>query len=107
MEPSASGTFKLLSQPGRSVAWRSLGEAGPMDTAVPGADAHGATDLGRLRATNEDQFLVAQLQRTMLVQGSSFATGDDTMLGDVPQGRLYMVADGVGGRSGGEIASAV
>lgn len=107
MEPSASGTFKLLSQQGRPVTWRSPGEASAQGTAVPGADAHGATDLGRRRTTNEDQFLVAQLERSMLVETSSFSAGDNTALADVPQGRLFMVADGVGGRSGGEIASAV
>lgn len=57
--------------------------------------AWGRTDRGRVRPANEDCYLVAALDRTL-----------DAMA-DVPPGLLLMVADGVGGRPGGEIASAL
>lgn len=71
------------------------------------AEVFGLTDRGRVRKNNEDQFLVAELERSMLVQQSSFPAGDGTALTGNPQGRLMMVADGVGGRADGEVASAV
>lgn len=67
--------------------------AGAPDAAPDGlASAWGRTDRGRVRPTNEDSYLVAALERT----------GAHT-----PPGLLLVVADGVGGRPGGEIASAV
>ena len=71
------------------------------------AEVFGATDRGRVRKNNEDQFLVAELERSMMVQQSSFPAGDGTSLTGNPQGRLMMVADGVGGRADGEVASAI
>jgi protein phosphatase len=56
---------------------------------------------------NQDQFLIADLERSMLVQQASFAEQKGTSLLDVPQGKLLMVADGMGGYTGGEVASAV
>jgi protein phosphatase len=67
----------------------------------------GITDRGCVRPMNQDQFLIAELERSMLVQQSSFAHRRGTCLLDVPQGRLLMVADGMGGYQGGEVASAV
>ncbi len=71
------------------------------------AEVFGMTDRGKVRGNNEDQFLVAELERSMMVQQSSFPAGDGASLTGNPQGRLLMVADGVGGRGDGEIASAV
>lgn len=58
-------------------------------------DAWGRSDRGRVRHSNEDCYLVAALDRTG--QASS----------DASPGMLLLVADGVGGRPGGEIASAI
>lgn len=60
--------------------------AGPLD-------AWGRTDRGRVRPINEDCYLVATLDRTTDA--------------DLPAGLLVLVADGVGGRPGGELASAI
>ena len=100
-------TLKLLSDAG-PFGFRSLADA----TAIaedPGvsAEAAGRTDIGRVRENNQDQFLIASLERSLLVEGSSFPAQAGTRLSDTPQGRLFIVADGIGGHGGGEVASAV
>jgi serine/threonine protein phosphatase PrpC len=68
-------------------------------------DAAGRTDVGRVRSANEDQFLVAELDKSLLVQQTSLATDDMTRLFGGPKGHLFVVADGMGGVSGGQRAS--
>jgi len=99
-------TLQLLS--GLSPGHRSLADAAAI-AANPGviADIFGATDVGRKREINQDQFLVAALERSLLVEGSSLPAEAGTRLTDTPQGRLLIVADGIGGHGGGELASAV
>jgi len=65
----------------------------------------GLTDRGRVRPDNQDQFLVAELAKSMHVQQSSLAQAS-TQFGD-DRGYLLVVADGMGGQAGGEHASAV
>lgn len=65
----------------------------------------GKTDTGRVRKNNEDQFLIADLTKQLHVAQSSL---NSTMLGDwtaSSTGHLLVVADGMGGIAGGEIAS--
>jgi protein phosphatase len=71
------------------------------------ADIFGITDRGCVRPNNEDQFLIAELERSILVQHSSVPQHDGTTLTANPQGRIMIVADGMGGHEGGEVASAV
>lgn len=106
-EGSSSGrTLQLLAFGGRGH--RSLADAAAL-AANPGvtADCHGATDTGRVRANNQDQFLMAALERALFIEGSSLPAEAGTRLTDTPQGRLLIVADGIGGHGGGELASAV
>jgi PPM family protein phosphatase len=109
--PSFSGgssgrTLQLLAVGGRGH--RSLADAAAL-AANPGviADFFGATDVGRVRDNNQDQFLVAALERALFIEGSSLPAEAGTRLTDTPQGRLLIVADGIGGHGGGELASAV
>jgi PPM family protein phosphatase len=65
----------------------------------------GLTDPGRVRPSNEDQFLVAELSKAMRVQYASLPQ-PKTQYAD-ERGYLFIVADGVGGNQGGEQASAL
>lgn len=71
------------------------------------AEVFGITDVGLVRERNEDQFLVAELERSLLVEQSSMPGQNGKHITHNPQGRLLMVADGMGGHAGGDIASAV
>lgn len=70
-------------------------------------DCCGATDRGRVRRRNEDQFLVARLDKSMLVQQTSLSIDDQTRLKGGFRGWLMVVADGMGGAAAGERASYV
>lgn len=67
----------------------------------------GTTDRGRVRKANEDQYLVAELDRGLGVRRTSLGAPQRSALTECPQGLLLAVADGVGGRAGGELASAI
>jgi protein phosphatase len=70
-------------------------------------DAFGVTDMGRVRARNEDQFLVAELDRQMLIRTSSVESTAPTRWRCQRQAMLLAVADGMGGHAGGGMASQV
>jgi PPM family protein phosphatase len=63
----------------------------------------GVTDQGRRRQANEDQFLIAELTKTMTIAHTSLR-GPSSVLGD-ERGQLLLVADGMGGHAAGERAS--
>lgn len=65
----------------------------------------GLTDQGLLRPGNEDQFLIAELAKTLQVQQCSLPSQPSRQAPD--RGYLFMVADGMGGHRAGEKASAL
>ena len=67
----------------------------------------GHTDVGAVRERNEDQFVVASLERTIVVQQCGLPENENERHVDTPTGRLMIVADGMGGQVHGEVASAV
>jgi serine/threonine protein phosphatase PrpC len=95
--PTTNGSLSgSLSGRARSAWRRAWQRRDGVHGATPSAslDAWGRTDRGRVRPINEDRCLVAALDRP------TGATADST-------GLLLIVADGVGGRPGGELASAL
>jgi PPM family protein phosphatase len=73
----------------------------------PPCDVAGTTDVGLVRERNEDSFLVADLRRWMLIEQTSLPTGETDRLIGASQGRLLVVADGMGGHTAGDVASSV
>lgn len=69
-------------------------------------DTAGATHVGRRRARNEDAFFIATLQRSMVVHDASPPAARGWLAGQ-PAGTLLVVADGMGGMGGGDLASRV
>lgn len=68
-------------------------------------DSFGMTDPGKVRRRNEDQFLIADLSKSLRIHQSSLSIDDHETLFGGSQGQLLMVADGIGGHAGGERAS--
>jgi protein phosphatase len=68
-------------------------------------DVYGVTDVGKVRRTNEDHFLVGSLRKHLQVHLTSLP--ERTLLPSDGErlAFLAMVADGVGGSAGGEEAS--
>lgn len=68
-------------------------------------NACGATNRGLVRPTNQDQFLIAQLNKSMRVSATSLRLSE-RLFGAV-QGEVLLVADGMGGHAAGEEASRI
>lgn len=75
--------------------------------AIPAMDAHGLTHVGRVRQTNEDAFLIGRLEHALVVQSTSLPPSAQPMVSSGVAGALFVVADGMGGQGGGDVASRV
>ena len=67
----------------------------------------GQTDIGKVRTENQDQFLVADLHRSMTIHSSSLPVDDETQLYSGMAGQLMVVCDGISGAPGGVVASQI
>src|ERR1700730_18478995 len=70
-------------------------------------DCYGMTDVGKVRPVNEDQFLLADLNMSLLIHQTSLSHEDHTRLFGGSQGQLLLVADGMGGHAAGQQASSI
>jgi protein phosphatase len=68
-------------------------------------DVYGVTDIGKVRKSNQDHFLLCSLQKRMEIHQTSLPDLDQLPVGNQQVAYLAMVADGVGGGAGGEEAS--
>lgn len=70
-------------------------------------DVHGVSDRGKVRKKNEDHFLLASVHRRVNVLSTNLSEPDRLPLDEQRLAFMAMVADGVGGATGGERASAI
>jgi PPM family protein phosphatase len=84
-------------------------EHGPfaVPAGMPEVDLCGLTDRGTVRERNEDQYVIADLQRAVWIRDASVPATQDARWSGGAQGMLLAVADGIGGHGGGDVASAV
>ena len=74
-------------------------------TAPINVRAFGLSDKGKIRPSNEDNFLIAELSRTLRIQQSSLPQA--SVYQGRSRGHVLLVADGMGGAAAGEVASAL
>jgi serine/threonine protein phosphatase PrpC len=70
-------------------------------------DVYGLTHVGKVREANQDQFLIASINKRLQVHLTSLSGPQRRPFADERVAFVAMVADGVGGGDGGEQASAM
>jgi len=83
---------------------RPMAERKPRDDEI---DVHGISHCGKVRKNNEDHFLLATVHRRLNVLSTNLTDLERLPLPDQRLAFMAMVADGVGGATGGERASAI
>lgn len=68
-------------------------------------DLYGLTHVGRVRAENQDHFLLATIHPTVVVHATSLHEDDGLATRGQRLATLLLVADGVGGSAAGSLAS--
>ena len=68
-------------------------------------EAFGLSDRGKVRDANEDHFVIAQVNKSVEVRQTSLPPDDVGRSFETAAAHLFAVADGVGGRPEGDLAS--
>jgi serine/threonine protein phosphatase PrpC len=68
-------------------------------------DTFGLTDVGLVREKNDDQFLIADLKKSVIIHQTSLSYDDETHLLGGSQAKLLLVADGIADNREGQQAS--
>jgi len=68
-------------------------------------DLFGITHQGKVRAENQDHFLIAMVHPQVVIQSTSLPNGDDLPLRGTRLATVMVVADGVGGAAAGSEAA--
>ncbi|HUR54601.1 MAG TPA: protein phosphatase 2C domain-containing protein [Gemmataceae bacterium] len=78
---------------------------GPADPPPLAVTSYGSSDTGRVRGSNEDCFVVADFARNLTVRQTNIP--QPASRASSHRVHVFLVADGVGGNSAGEVASAL
>jgi serine/threonine protein phosphatase PrpC len=70
-------------------------------------DCFGLTERGLKRPTNQDHYLIADLNKSMRIHDTSLTLDSETRVYGGSQGKLLVVADGMGGEAEGERACTI
>lgn len=71
----------------------------------PAFEIAGASDPGRKRRENQDHFLIADLRRQLIIRDTDVADQKCDQMYGCREGKLLVIADGMGGHQQGERAS--
>ena len=71
------------------------------------AAGFGLSNTGKQRNNNEDQFLIADLGKFLTIRQTTLNAAEQEFIGTNRNARLLMVADGLGGMAGGDVASSL
>ncbi|QDU09824.1 PP2C family protein-serine/threonine phosphatase [Gimesia aquarii] len=70
-------------------------------------DCFGLSHIGSKQSLNQDQFLIADLEKAMRIHSSSLGLDDHSRMFGNSQGKLLLVADGMGRDAAGDQASRI
>jgi protein phosphatase len=70
-------------------------------------DCFGLTNPGLKRPTNQDHYLIADLNKSMRIHDTSLTLDNETRVYGGSQGKLLVIADGMGGEAEGERACTI